>query len=143
MKLRERACLEVATPFERGEDVAESSAVGKLWRLHHVEESVAEDLLHRSGVYFAQQPAEPLHHGVRHRAKRCGFSERTGARLKLIGGAADQRCVEPVRDAGELLLINALWQRKKCGANTAIAHHRNEGGEAISAAHQVNVSKAC
>ena len=42
---------------------------------------------------------------MRHRAQRCGFGERTGARLKLIGGAADQCCVEPVGNAGELPIL--------------------------------------
>ena len=132
---------EVAATFERGEDVAEPGAVGELWRLHHVEEAVAKDLLDRGGVSLAQLLGESLHHAARDGAQWGGFGERACTRLNLVRRAADQTCVQPASDTRELILINALRERKKRGADAAVTHHRNKGGEAIGATHQVNVAE--
>ena len=99
---------EVGAVLERREDLAELVALGELGRLHHVEEAVAEDLLDRGRVVFAEDAHDPLADAPRQSLDRVVLGQAGQDRRGATAGRVGQPLVEQAGDAVEGRLIDRL-----------------------------------
>ena len=134
---------EVAAPFECRENVAYPRALRELRGLHHIEEAVAVDMLDRRIVDLGEKAAGALKHGAHDRSVRQRLREARGGGGELRRALVEHRRVQAARHGRESVLVSPLGERQQRWAHAPIAHHGNQGGEAIGGTHQVNVPELC
>ena len=131
---------EVGPVLEGVEDAPELVALGEFGRLHDVEQAVAEDLLDRLGVVFADDLDDPLADPPGEGVDPVLADERGDAGLGAAGGHVDQALVEERGDRVEGRLVDGVVavDRDQCLLDGALAEDEDQAGHPLIDGDQVD-----